>query len=57
MKRLTASDLEAWGISELIEHIQELTYLLDDAEELLEPYADQEYVNKWIERKESYVGT
>lgn len=54
MPKRTFEYYESWGVSELIEHIQELTYLLDEADELLEPREDS-YANSWRERKDAYV--
>ena len=56
IRKLTRSDYEIWGISELITQIEELTHLLDEAEELLEPYADP-VIHNWTERKDSYTQT
>ena len=54
-------DYSCWGMSELIERIndletytEELIFLVKEADELLEPREDS-YAEKWRERVDSYI--
>lgn len=56
MQKLTRRDYESWGVSELITQIEELTYLINEADELLAPYEENNpELEEWRKRRDMYV--
>lgn len=56
MPKFNRTDYEAWGVSELITQIEELTYLIAEADDMLAPYEeDNAELEDWRRRRDSYV--